>query len=66
MVVDKGPFRQLLQYQRPSTKDNHIPHQQKLRDEVVEKAKVAIQHLMEHLGVWFIIFFLLYYPYFCV
>jgi len=66
MVVDKGPFCQLLQYQRPSTKDNDIPHRKKLHDEVVEKAKVAIQRLMEHLGVWFIIFFLLYYPYFCV
>jgi len=66
MVIDKGPFCQLLQYQRPSTKDNNIPHQQKLCDEVVEKAKLAIQCLMEHLEVWFLIFFLLYYPYFCV
>ena len=56
MVVDKGPFCQLLQYQRPSTKDNNIPHRTKLREEVVEKAKVAIQRLTEHLAVWFTTF----------
>ncbi|KAF8817328.1 hypothetical protein BYT27DRAFT_7037487, partial [Phlegmacium glaucopus] len=41
----------LLLYQRPATKDNDIPHQQKLHNEVIEKAKIAIQHLTEHFTI---------------
>jgi hypothetical protein len=49
--VDKEPFRALLKYQRPTTKDNEIPHRQKLRDEIVEKAKDGIQRLSAHFAV---------------
>jgi hypothetical protein len=51
--VDKEPFRALLKYQRPTTKDNEIPHRQKLRDEIVEKAKDGIQRLSAHFAVSF-------------
>jgi hypothetical protein len=52
-VVDEKPFRKLLQYQRPTTKENEIPHRQKLRDEIIEKAKVAIERLTDHFAVGF-------------
>ncbi|KAF4609402.1 hypothetical protein D9613_012987 [Agrocybe pediades] len=35
-------------YQRPATKESDIPHRTKLREEIVEKAKVAIDRLKEH------------------
>ena len=34
--VDKGPFRHLLQYLRPSLSDNDIPHCTKTRQEILD------------------------------
>ncbi len=44
-VVDTRSFRGLLKYQRPATKEDDIPHRQKVRDEVIEKAKVVIERM---------------------
>ncbi|KAJ6616243.1 hypothetical protein B0H10DRAFT_1949272 [Mycena sp. CBHHK59/15] len=36
MLVDKGPFRSLLQYCRPSLKESDIPHCTKMRKEILK------------------------------
>lgn len=53
-MVDDAPFRRLLKYQRPMTKENEIPHRTKLRNEIVEKAKVAMERLTDHFAVCFL------------
>lgn len=47
--MDKGPFRRLLQYLRPSLSDNDIPHRTKTRDEILERARLAIERVQEKL-----------------
>ncbi|KIL56258.1 hypothetical protein M378DRAFT_44473, partial [Amanita muscaria Koide BX008] len=41
----------LLLYQRPSMKENDIPHRTKLRDEVIDKAKLAVYRLTKHFKI---------------
>lgn len=48
-LVDKGSFRRLLRYLRPSLSDRDIPHRTKTRDEILERAKVTIQCVKEKL-----------------
>ncbi|KIK32074.1 hypothetical protein CY34DRAFT_102290, partial [Suillus luteus UH-Slu-Lm8-n1] len=39
----------LLQYLRPSLSDNDIPHRTKTRDEILERARLAIERVQEKL-----------------
>ena len=57
-VVDHGPFRKLLKYQRPATQESDIPHGTKLREEIIEKANIIIQRLKEEFKVLYLFFFL--------
>ncbi|KAJ7448580.1 hypothetical protein FB451DRAFT_1103063, partial [Mycena latifolia] len=41
-LVDKGPFRRLLQYCRPSLSDKDIPHRTFVRDEIEARAALVI------------------------
>ena len=50
-LVDKGPFRRLLTYVRPSLSDKDIPHRQTLRNEIISKANLSEAHLNELLKV---------------
>jgi len=52
-MVDEKPFCELVKYQCPGTKANDIPHRQKIQNEIIEKAKVAIQRLTDHFSVCF-------------
>jgi len=45
-LVDKGLFRHLLQYLRPSLSDKDIPHHTKTRDEILERARLAVVQTM--------------------
>jgi len=40
-LVDKGPFRRVLTYLRPSLSDKDIPHRQTLRNEIINKANLS-------------------------
>jgi hypothetical protein len=37
-LIDKGPFRRLLAYARPSLAEKDIPHRTKLRKEILDRA----------------------------
>ncbi|KAG1851982.1 hypothetical protein C8R48DRAFT_676238 [Suillus tomentosus] len=49
-IVDKGSFCRLLQYLRPSLSDQDIPHRTKTRDEILERAKLAVKRVKEKLA----------------
>jgi hypothetical protein len=40
-LIDRGPFRRLLAYLRPSLSDKDIPHRTALRKEILLRAEVA-------------------------
>lgn len=40
-LVDKGPFRRLLTYLRPSLADKDIPHRTKIKLEILERAELV-------------------------
>jgi len=50
-LVDKGSFRRLLQYLRPSLSDQSIPHRTKIHQEILERAKLGVQQVKEKLQV---------------
>jgi hypothetical protein len=50
-LVDKGPFRRLLQYLRPNLSDQDIPHRTKVREEILARARSAVQRVKEKLEV---------------
>ena len=50
-LVDKGPFRHVLTYLRPSLSDKDIPHRQTLRNEIINKANLSEAQLKELLKV---------------
>lgn len=50
-LVDKGPFRRLLTYLRPSLSDKDIPHRKFLRNEIINKANLSEARLNEVLKV---------------
>ncbi|KAF8801154.1 hypothetical protein BYT27DRAFT_7262185 [Phlegmacium glaucopus] len=47
-IVEKGPFKAILKFQRPSTKDSDIPGRSKITEEIMEKAKVVEARLRKH------------------
>ncbi|KAF7366232.1 HAT family dimerization domain-containing protein [Mycena venus] len=49
MLVDKGPFRRLLQYCRPSLKESDIPHHTKMREEILKQTEDAEERLRSKL-----------------
>jgi hypothetical protein len=49
-LVDKGPFRRLLQYLRPSLSDNDIPHRTKTRQEILDRTSFAIERIKKALA----------------
>ncbi|KAJ7790417.1 hypothetical protein B0H14DRAFT_2626013 [Mycena olivaceomarginata] len=49
MLVDKGPFRRLLRYCRPSLKESDIPHRTKMPEEILQRAKDAEDQLRSEL-----------------
>jgi hypothetical protein len=53
-LVDKGPFRRLLTYVRPSLLDKDIPHRTKLRKEIFERAEAVEERVRVKLQVTFI------------
>ena len=50
-LVDKGPFRRVLTYLRPSLSDKDIPHRQTLCNEIINKANLSEARLKELLKV---------------
>jgi hypothetical protein len=50
-LVDKGPFRRMLTYMRPSLSDNDIPHRQTLRNRIIDKANLSEVRLKKVLEV---------------
>jgi hypothetical protein len=40
-LIDKGPFRRMLIYMRPSLSDKDIPHRQTLRNRIIDKANLS-------------------------
>ena len=48
-LVDKDSFRRLLQYLRPSLSDKDIPHHTKTRDEILARARLAVDRVKEKL-----------------
>lgn len=50
-IVEKQPFRRLLQYLRPTLSDSDIPHRTKTRDEVMARADIVVRKVREKLGV---------------
>lgn len=53
-LVDKGPFRRLLTYIRPSLADKDIPHRTKLQKVIIERAKAVEERVKAKLQVLFI------------
>lgn len=49
--MDKGPFRCLLTYVRPTLSDKDIPHRKTLREEILKKAKATEVQVKEILKV---------------
>ncbi|KAF7364524.1 HAT family dimerization domain-containing protein [Mycena venus] len=49
MLVDKGPFRRLLQYFCPSLKESDIPHRTKMREEILKRTEDAEERLRSKL-----------------
>lgn len=58
LLVEKAPFCQLLIYLYPSLTDKDISHRTKLREEILEWAKVVEESVKEKLQVHFIPFML--------
>ncbi|KAK7034322.1 HAT family dimerization domain-containing protein [Favolaschia claudopus] len=54
LLVDKAPFRRVLQYSRPSLKESDIPHRTKMRAEVLERASEAEDRLRARLSASFL------------
>lgn len=50
-LVDKGAFRRLLMYLRPSLLDTDIPHRTKLRAVILERATAVEERMKEKLQV---------------
>ena len=50
-LIDKGPFRRILTYLRPSLSDNDIPHRQTLRNRIMDKASLSQARLKKALEV---------------
>ena len=50
-LVDKPEFHQLLQYQRPETKENEIPHCTKCQEVILKNAEEAKASLHAKLEV---------------
>lgn len=50
-LVDKGTFRRLLTYLRPSLMDKDIPHRTKIRTEIIECAKAVEERVKAKLQV---------------
>ena len=50
-LIEKGPFRRVLTYLRPSLSDKDIPHRQTLRNEIINKANLSEARLKELLKV---------------
>jgi predicted aconitase len=50
-LVDKGIFRRLLTYLRPSLMDKDIPHRTKIRTEIIERAKAVEERVKAKLQV---------------
>ncbi|KAF8811331.1 hypothetical protein BYT27DRAFT_7089668, partial [Phlegmacium glaucopus] len=53
-LVEKGPFRHLLRYLRPTLPDNDIPHRKALRQAIAVKAATTEAHLRDILKVKYI------------
>jgi hypothetical protein len=49
-LVDKGPFRRLLQYLRPSLSENDIPHCTKTRQEILDRARLVVERIKDKLA----------------
>ena len=49
-LVDKGAFRRLLMYTRPSLSERDIPHRTKIQEEILLKAEVAEGRVCEALS----------------
>jgi hypothetical protein len=49
-LVDKGPFRRLLTYLRPTLSDKDIPHRKVVRSEILKKVQSTEARLKEILG----------------
>jgi hypothetical protein len=49
LLVDKGAFRRLLTYTRPGLSDKDIPHRDKVREEILRRAKMVESRICEHL-----------------
>ncbi|KAG1824515.1 uncharacterized protein BJ212DRAFT_1295664 [Suillus subaureus] len=47
-LINKGPFRRLLQYLQPSLSDRDIPHRTKTHNKILEWAKVSTVCCTEH------------------
>ena len=50
-LVDRGPFRRLLMYLRPSLTDKDIPHRNMLRKEILNRSKLVEARVKEELMV---------------
>jgi hypothetical protein len=50
-LIDKGPFRRILTYLRPSLSDNDIPHRQTLQNRIIDKANLSKARLKKVLEV---------------
>ncbi|KAJ6522148.1 hypothetical protein B0H19DRAFT_1277472 [Mycena capillaripes] len=53
MLVDKGPFRRLLQYCRPNLKESDIAHRTKMREEILKRTEEAEERLQSKLQASF-------------
>ena len=50
-LIDKGPFRRLLMYLRPSLSERDIPHRTTLRKEILKRAELVEARLKSTLKV---------------
>jgi hypothetical protein len=50
-LVDRGPFRRLIKYCRPSLTDADIPHRMTLRKEILSRAEIVKERVKDELKV---------------
>lgn len=50
-LIEKGSFRRLLQYCRPSLGSKDIPYRQKIQQEIIDRARLAEIKIKEKLQV---------------
>lgn len=50
-LIENNAFRALLYYQRPQMKKDDVPHESKLKEEIMAKALDMEQMLKEHFAV---------------